>query len=126
MCSLLTVLVLSIAPCLQVQEYNAQPFVVVLFYPAELTSAGILTTDQSNTYLEYFSGLSIAIEQQQVSNAFVLLLEGAGLPVDNWCAAHPNLAAHQYMAAQISRYMESTFSQWVNETFPQSVAPDRT
>ena len=101
----------------QVQNRYSEPFIIVLSYARE-QQINILTSDQVDYYMDYMSSLATAIDQQAIANTHLLQLDGNGLPTSNWCAGHPNAAAHRFIAGQVLSCLERTFPEWGNSTFP--------
>ena len=106
---------------MQVQSDFFQPTIVVLAFPSQLLEVGILTTDEASDYLEYMSSLAMAIDQQNITNTHLLQLDGQSLNVTDWCAAHPNAAAHQVIASQVVDFLGVTYPELSTTTFPNAV-----
>ncbi|KAK9800856.1 hypothetical protein WJX73_000515 [Symbiochloris irregularis] len=68
------------------QTYPNPPEIVVTAFPINAAEVGILTTPQAETYISYMSNLGAEIGRRQLSDVHLLMLDGSGLPTDNWRA----------------------------------------
>ena len=103
---------------LQVNDAYSNPGIVLLSYPPESLVDLSMTQDQFNNYLQYITTLYQQAQQQGMSNVYQFQLDGTNLPLDNWCVDHPSTAAHQVMANQLIQYIQATFPDWGNSTYP--------
>ena len=97
---------------MQVQDSYGQPNVVVLSFSEEQQNVGVLQHDQTAIYLQYMAFLASEINRQQLNKTRYLQLRGDGLPLSNWCAAHPSAEAHAVIAEQLASFLESFLPGW--------------
>lgn len=88
---------------------------IILFtYPLESNPGLALTPN----YLQYMTSLYVAAQKAGMSNVYLLQIDGIDFPTDNWCVAHPNLAAHAAMANQLISYIQAVLPSWANTSYP--------
>ena len=107
---------------MQVQAtYPNQPEVIVVSFPRESQQVGILPQPNADRYLAYMANLGNQIRSQQLARTHLLQMDGNGLPVDNWCAAHPSAAAHKFFASEITDFIQDVVPGFGNSTFPSAL-----
>jgi hypothetical protein len=97
-------------------EYNS-PEIILLTYPLESMWDGSLTPNQTTYYLQYMSSLYAQTQMQGMSNVYLLQLNGIDFPVNDWCAGHPNVAAHQNIANQLTDYIQAVLPDWADSMY---------
>ncbi len=97
-------------------EYNS-PEIILLTYPLESMWDGSLTPNQTTYYLQYMSSLYAQTQMQGMSNVYLLQLNGVNFPVNDWCAGHPNVAAHHNMANQLTDYIHAVLPDWAEQMY---------
>ena len=65
------------------------------------THEGVLTPNQTTTYLQYMSSFYTETQMEGLSNVHLLQLNTVDMPLGDWCAS----AAH--IAAQLSAIIEA-------------------
>ncbi len=100
--------------------YN-DPTIIIQVFPLEVQWQGVLTHDQTTTYLQYMTSLYSTAEMMGMTNVHLLQLNGVGMPLDDWCVDHPSAAADANIAAQLTAYIEAIMPQWATTTYPLSV-----
>lgn len=103
---------------MQVTEVYDDTYIIIFTYPLESMWGGSLTAEQTNYYLQYMTSLYVAAQKAGMSNVYLLQIDGTDFPTDNWCAGHPNLAAHAEMADQLASYIQALLPNWGNTTYP--------
>ena len=81
-------------------------------FPAGLLDLGILPPNRTDHYLDYMHNLSAEIAQQDLKDVHFLQLSDVGLPTEGWCASHPSVAAHHYIAQQVAAFIQSIRPDW--------------
>ena len=56
-------------------------------------------------------------QAQGMTNVYRFELDGTNLPLDDWCADHLSVAAHQNIADQLVQYIQTTFPDWPTDTY---------
>ena len=106
---------------LQITETYDMPEIIIQVFPLEVQNQGVLTFNQTTTYLQYMSALYTKAESEGMSNVHLLQLNGVNLPTDGWCVDHPSAAADGNIAAQLSAYIEAVLPDWTSTNYPLSV-----
>ena len=106
---------------LQINEEYDTPEIIIQVLPLEVQIQGVLTYNQTTTYLQYMSSLYTAAQAEGMTNVHLLQLNGVNLPTDGWCVAHPSAAADANIAAQLSAYIEAVLPEWTSSNYPRSV-----
>ncbi len=97
-------------------EYNS-PEIILLTYPLESMWDGSLTPNQTTYYLQYMASLYAQTQMQGMSNVYLLQLNGVDFPINDWCAGHPNVAAHQNIANQLTDYIHAVLPDWAEQMY---------
>ncbi len=97
-------------------EYNS-PEIILLTYPLESMWDGSLTLNQTTYYLQYMSSLYAQTQMQGMSNVYLLQLNGVDFPINDWCSGHPNVAAHQNIANQLTDYIHAVLPDWAEQMY---------
>ena len=111
----------GLVACVQINEEFDTPQIIIQAFPLEVQFQGVLTFNQTATYLQYMSGLYTAAEAEGMSNVHFLQLSGVNLPTNDWCVDHPSAAADAVIAAQLTAYIEAVLPEWTSTTYPMSV-----
>lgn len=108
---------------MQIDQEFGSPQIIILVFPEEVLTEGVLESGQAATYLQYFSSLYAQVQADGMTNVHQLQLSANGLPLDGWCAAHPSAAADADIAAQLSAFIEQEIPEWPQSTYPLIVNP---
>ena len=106
---------------MQINEVYDDPTIIIQVFPLEVQWQGVLTHDQTAAYLQYMSSLYSATQMMGMTNVHLLQLNGADMPLDDWCVSHPSAAADANIAAQLTAYIQAVMPEWANTTYPLSV-----
>ena len=115
---------LSLKVCCAVQvtdEFGSQMQIILQVFPLEVQIQGVLTPNQTTTYLQYMSSLYTAAVQEGVGNVHFFQLTGIDMPLDNWCNAHPSAAADANIAEQLTTYIRRLLPNFATSTYPSAV-----
>lgn len=102
---------------LQVSDEYDSPEIILLTYPLESMWDGSLTPNQTTYYLQYMSSLYAQTQMQGMSNVNLLQLNGVAFPINGWCAGHPNVAAHENIANQLTDYIHAVLPDWAEQVY---------
>ena len=94
--------------------YN-HPEIILLQFSPEQENVGVLTPLQTSAYQLHMAHLVSQVSAYE--NVHYLPLSGNGLPLDDWCIYHPNVAAHHVIAGQFIDFVEATLPGWANTTY---------
>lgn len=110
---------------LQVQStYATPPEVIITAFPFNAAQIVLLgQASQAELYISYMSNLGAVIEQQQLPGVHMLMLNGTGLPTSDWCADHPNAAAHAFFAEQVLDLIDGILPGYATSSFTSAAAP---
>ena len=95
--------------------------IILQVFPQEVQVQGVLTANQTTTYLQYMSSLYTASQLEGMSNVHLLQLSGSGLPTTGWCVAHPSAAADANIAAQLTAYINRLLPSYATTMYPRAV-----
>lgn len=101
-------------------QYGEETQVILLVIPEEVQTQGVLSPKQTTDYLRYMSSLYTASRKEGMSNVHLFRLT-AGIPLDNWCAAHPSAAAHANIAMQLTSYINRLLPNFATSMYPRGV-----
>lgn len=102
-------------------EYGSQMQIILQVFPLEVQIQGVLTANQTTSYLQYMSSLYTAAQQEGMGNVHFFQLTGANLPVDGWCNSHPSAAADANIAEQLTTYIMRLLPNYATSTYPRAV-----
>ena len=102
-------------------EFGHQMQIILQVFPLEVQIQGVLTANQTTSYLQYMSSLYTAAQQEGMGNVHFLQLTGANLPLDGWCNSHPSAAADVNIAEQLTTYIMRLLPNYATSTFPLAV-----
>ena len=106
---------------MQINEELESPQIIIQVYPMEAELVGILTVNQTLTYLQYMSSLYTETQLEGMTNVHMLQLSPVDLPLTGECAFHLTAAADANIAVQLSAYIEAVLPEWTRSTYPLSV-----
>ncbi len=106
---------------MQINEEFDTPEIIIQVYPMEQVLEGVLTRNQTTTYLQYMSSLYTETQMEGLNNVHLLQLNAVDMPLGGWCVFHPSAAADANIAAQLSAFIESVLPEWTRSTYPLSV-----
>lgn len=99
---------------LQIQQVYDDPIILIISFPLEMQTNGILTPTQAATYLQYHAYLSTVLQELAFDKVHLVQITATHMPLKNWCAAHPNAAAHRVIGQQLASFIENVAPDWVN------------
>ena len=103
------------------EEFGDQMQIILQVFPAQQQNVGVLTPNQTVTYLQYMTSLYAAGLQEGMINLHLFQINGTSLPLDNWCVAHPSAAADANIAAQLTAYINRLLPSYATSTYPMAV-----